>query len=70
MPDGKVEKAQRSARGWSDTGLSLALRAAAAADAGVKGASVDAGYALEKLLREVAMARSLPRERERRGGRG
>ncbi|SNQ46894.1 DNA polymerase III, delta subunit [Frankia canadensis] len=70
MPDWKVEKAQRSARGWSDAGLGIALRAAATADAGVKGASVDAGYALEKLLREVAVARSLSRDRGSRGGRG
>jgi DNA polymerase-3 subunit delta len=69
MPDWKVEKAQRSARAWSDPGLGLALRAAATADAGVKGASVDAGYALERLLREVAAARSMPRDREHRVGR-
>ncbi|WP_041939037.1 MULTISPECIES: DNA polymerase III subunit delta [Frankia] len=69
MPDWKVEKAQRSARAWSDPGLALALRASATADAGVKGASVDAGYALEKLLREVAAARSFPRDRAHRGGR-
>ncbi|ABD10637.1 DNA polymerase III subunit delta [Frankia sp. CcI156] len=63
MPDWKVEKAQRSARAWSDRGLGQALRAAAEADAGVKGAAVDAGYALEKLLREVAVARLVGRAR-------
>ncbi|CAO5169298.1 putative DNA polymerase III subunit delta [Frankia sp. AiPs1] len=67
MPDWKVEKAQRAARAWSDPGLGQALRAAAVADAGVKGASVDAGYALEKLLREVAQARAFPRDRAHRG---
>ncbi len=69
MPDWKVEKAQRAVRAWSDPGLGVALRAAATADAGVKGASVNADYALEKLLREVATARALPRDREHRGGR-
>ncbi|MCM3883969.1 DNA polymerase III subunit delta [Frankia sp. R82] len=70
MPDWKVDKAQRAARAWSDPGLGHALRAAAQADAGVKGGSVDAGYALEKLLREVAVARAFPRDRAHRGGRG
>lgn len=68
MPDWKVEKAARAARAWSDPGLGHALRAAARADAGVKGASVDAGYALEKLLREVAVARAHARDRSHRGG--
>ncbi|MEX5631844.1 DNA polymerase III subunit delta [Parafrankia sp. FMc2] len=57
MPDWKVERAQRSARGWSDAGLARAIRAVAVADAGVKGAAVNAGYALERLLQEVAGAR-------------
>lgn len=57
MPDWKVERAQRAARGWSDAGLARAVQAVAVADAGVKGAAVDAGYALERLMREVTEAR-------------
>lgn len=57
MPDWKVERAQRAARSWSDAGLARAIRAVAVADAGVKGAAVDAGYALERLLHEVTQAR-------------
>ncbi|MBL7500132.1 DNA polymerase III subunit delta [Frankia sp. CNm7] len=57
MPDWKVERAQRSARAWSDEGLSRALRAAATADAGVKGGAADSAYALETLVRAVVEAR-------------
>jgi DNA polymerase-3 subunit delta len=60
MPDWKVEKAQRSARAWSDDGLARALRAAAAADAGVKGGWADAAYALETLVRTVVQSRGRP----------
>ncbi|MBE3199498.1 MULTISPECIES: DNA polymerase III subunit delta [Parafrankia] len=67
MPDWKVERAQRSARGWSDAGLARAIRAVAVADAGVKGAAVDAGYALEHLLQEVARARGRSVGTEERG---
>jgi len=58
MPDWKVERAQRSARAWSDGGLARALRAAATADAGVKGGAADPAYALETLVRTVVEARS------------
>jgi DNA polymerase-3 subunit delta len=57
MPDWKVERAQRSARAWTDEGLARALRAAAAADAGVKGGAADTAYALETLLHAVVTAR-------------
>ncbi|ADP80231.1 DNA polymerase III, delta subunit [Pseudofrankia inefficax] len=57
MPDWKVEKAQRSARSWSDDGLARALRAAAAADAGVKGGAADPAYALETLVHTVVESR-------------
>jgi DNA polymerase-3 subunit delta len=57
MPDWKVERAQRSARSWSDEGLARALRAAAVADAGVKGGAADPAYALETLVRTVVEAR-------------
>lgn len=67
MPDWKVERAQRSARNWSDAGLARAIRAVATADAGVKGAAVDAGYALERLLQEVAQARGRASAADQRG---
>ncbi|OAA28059.1 DNA polymerase III, delta subunit [Frankia sp. EI5c] len=70
MPDWKVERAQRAARSWSDAGLSRAIQAVAVADAGVKGAAVDAGYALERLLHEVVLARGRSVGSEGRGGRG
>jgi len=57
LPPWKVEKAQRTARGWSDEGLSVALRAVAEADERVKGAGVDPAYALERAVLAVAAAR-------------
>jgi DNA polymerase-3 subunit delta len=57
MPDWKVEKAQRAGRAWSDGGLADALEAAAVADAGVKGAAIDAVFALELLVHRVVAAR-------------
>jgi DNA polymerase III subunit delta len=57
MPDWKIDRAQRSARSWTDEGLAGALRSAGRADAAVKGAGVDAGYALERLVSDVVAAR-------------
>jgi len=61
MPPWKVEKTQRQARGWRPEGLSEALAAAARADADVKGAAADQGYAVERLLFAVVQARSAGR---------
>jgi len=61
MPDWKVDKARRSARGWSDESLARAIRAAAGADAAVKGGAVDAAYALETLVTQVVGARESAR---------
>jgi DNA polymerase-3 subunit delta len=61
MPPWKVEKTQRQARGWRPEGLSAALSAVADADADVKGAAADAGYAVERLLLSVVQARSAGR---------
>jgi len=58
LPPWKVEKAQRGARGWSDEGLSLAVRAVAHADELVKGAGAVPAYALEAAVLTVARARS------------
>lgn len=57
MPPWKVEKTQRQARGWRPEGLSAALAAVARADADVKGAAADPGYAVERLLYAVVEAR-------------
>ncbi|MGF7237624.1 MAG: DNA polymerase III subunit delta [Frankia sp.] len=57
MPDWKIERAQRSARSWSEEGLARAIGSAAVADAAVKGAGVDSGYALERLVMDVVGSR-------------
>lgn len=57
MPPWKVEKTQRQARAWRPEALSEALQAVARADADVKGAGVDAGYAVERALFAVIAAR-------------
>jgi len=61
MPPWKVERAQRQARGWLPEGLSTAMAAVAQADADVKGAAADAGYAVERLLLTVCQARQAGR---------
>jgi DNA polymerase-3 subunit delta len=61
MPPWKVEKTQRQVRGWRPEGLSAALAAVARADAQVKGAAADAGYAVERLLLAVVQARGAGR---------
>ncbi len=61
MPPWKVEKTQRQARGWRPEGLSAALAAVARADADVKGAAADQGYAVERALYAVVEARSAGR---------
>lgn len=68
MPPWKVEKSQRAARGWTDEGLSDALRAVAEADERVKGAGVDPAYALELAVLAVAAARTT--SGDSRGGGG
>jgi DNA polymerase III subunit delta len=61
MPTWKVEKTARQVRTWRPEGLSAALAAVAAADADVKGAAADAGYAVERLLLAVCAAREAGR---------
>ncbi|AEH09067.1 MULTISPECIES: DNA polymerase III subunit delta [Protofrankia] len=60
MPDWKVERSQRAARGWSDEGLAYAMRAVSAADAAVKGGAVDPVYGLERLVTQIVSARGRP----------
>lgn len=57
MPARKVEKVQRQARGWRPEALSSALSFVATADADVKGAAADPGYAVERALLAVVRAR-------------
>lgn len=54
---GKVKEYSRICRGWNKAGLAEAIIAVARADAGVKGASVDAEYALEAVLLAIDAAR-------------
>ena len=61
MPSWKIEKTQRQVRGWRPEALASALSAVAAADADVKGAAVDADYAVERVLLAVAHARRTDR---------
>lgn len=58
MPAWKVERAQRWARSWGPGGLQQATSVVAEADAAVKGAGADAGYAVERAVLGVAAARS------------
>lgn len=50
----QIERAKRELHNWSESGLSNAILAVADADAGVKGASRDPIYALERMVRIVA----------------
>jgi DNA polymerase III subunit delta len=59
MPPWKVRRAQSQARGWTEHGLSTALRVVADLNAGVKGVAADPGYALEAAIRDIAAARAL-----------
>ncbi|HVA61424.1 MAG TPA: DNA polymerase III subunit delta [Mycobacteriales bacterium] len=58
LPVWKVRKAQGWARGWHPEALGVAARAVAAADAAVKGAEVDAGFAVERAVLAVTAARN------------
>jgi DNA polymerase III subunit delta len=58
MPPWKVKRAQSQARGWTDRGLHQALQVVAELNADVKGAAVDAEYALERAVLRLAQART------------
>lgn len=59
MPPWKVRKAQGQARGWRPAGVALAMAAAAAVNADVKGVAGDAQYALERAVLKVVAAREV-----------
>jgi DNA polymerase-3 subunit delta len=57
VPPWKVKDLARQARDWTQAGVAGAIQAAARADAQVKGAAVDAGFALEQLVMRVSGSR-------------
>lgn len=57
MPPWKIDTLRRQLRGWTPDGVARALTAVAAADAAVKGGAVSSGYALERALVEIGVAR-------------
>lgn len=59
LPSWKLDRLRHQLRGWSPTGVAVALRAVADADAAVKGAGTSAEYALEKAIVSIARARGL-----------
>ncbi|WP_395360554.1 DNA polymerase III subunit delta [Streptomyces sp. YH02] len=61
MPPWKIDRVRQQMRGWTPDGVSLALRAIAEADAGVKGGGDDPEYALEKAVVAVARAARMRR---------
>src|SRR5947209_6957174 len=54
MPPWRVQKAQKQARRWSRDSVATAMKVVATLNANVKGAVVDADYALESAVRQVA----------------
>lgn len=58
VPPWKLKILREQARGWDDAGLVKAITAVAQADAEVKGAASDAGYALEKMVLTVTASRT------------
>ncbi|HSN12726.1 MAG TPA: DNA polymerase III subunit delta [Propionibacteriaceae bacterium] len=53
VPPWKLKDLARQARSWSPSAVGAAIKAVARADADVKGAAVDAEFALERLLTEL-----------------
>jgi len=58
LPPWQIDKARRQLQGWNPATLSAAVVALAQADADIKGAAADPGYALERCILEIARARS------------
>jgi DNA polymerase-3 subunit delta len=58
MPAWKLRKARAQLAGWTPDSVGRALRATADADAEVKGAAVDADYAVERLIIRIGRARA------------
>jgi len=58
LPPWQIDKARRQLQGWNPATLSAAVVTLAQADANIKGASADTGYALERCILEIARGRS------------
>jgi DNA polymerase-3 subunit delta len=58
LPPWQIDKARRQLQGWNPATLSAAVVTLAQADADIKGASADPGYALERCILEIARGRS------------
>lgn len=57
VPPWKLKTLRQQSRGWEQAGLADALQIVATADAEVKGAAIDADYALERCVLQVAAKR-------------
>lgn len=57
VPPWKLRDYRQWSRGWTNAGVASAINAIAVGDAAVKGAAVDADYALEKMVLEVLQQR-------------
>ncbi|MGW0522784.1 MULTISPECIES: DNA polymerase III subunit delta [unclassified Crossiella] len=57
MPPWKVKKALGQSRGWEPEGLAEAMNLVAGLNADVKGVAADAGYALERAVLRLILAR-------------
>jgi DNA polymerase-3 subunit delta len=51
-----LKSLRQQSKGWTAGGLAAAIQAVAQADADVKGASGDAGYALERMVITICRA--------------
>jgi DNA polymerase III subunit delta len=60
MPPWKVERAQRVMRGWSTAGLARAVEVSARLNGEVKGLAADTGYAIDRAILDIGLARRLP----------
>ena len=58
LPPWQIDKARRQLQGWNPATLSAAVATLAQADADIKGASADPGYALERCILGIARGRS------------
>jgi DNA polymerase III subunit delta len=56
VPPWKLKSLRQQTKGWTAGGLAAAIQAVAQADADVKGASGDAGYALERMVITICRA--------------
>ena len=57
LPPGKIRDTQRQLKAWPPAAVAVAVAAAAEANADVRGAALDAGYALERAVLRMCGAR-------------